>query len=141
LSGYLKVAVEYPVPGDAREIGERLIAFNRAVVGRPEPRAICVTLREEDGRLRGGIEAILHFDVLYIDKFWIDEDLRGRKLGAQMIAAAEREARGRGANVAYLDTFSWQARPFYEKQGYEVFGELPYVSGQHRRYFMWKRLT
>lgn len=140
MSGYLKVSIEDPAPHDAREITERLIAFNRKVAGRPDPQPFTVTLRDETGRLRGGIQTILHWDVVFIDTFWVDEDLRARKLGAQLIEAAEKEARLRGATIAYLDTFSWQARPFYEKQGYEVFGELPYAEGKHRRYFMWKRL-
>jgi GNAT superfamily N-acetyltransferase len=140
VSGYFRLKVEDPRPHDAGEIAERLIAFNRKSVGRPDPQRYVVTLREEDGALRGGIEAILHWDVVFIDTFWIDEDLRGRKLGAQLIAAAEAEALRRGAAVAYLDTFSWQARPFYEKQGYVVFGTLPYGAGKHERFFMTKRL-
>jgi hypothetical protein len=42
--------------------------------------------------------------------------------------------------VVWLDTYSWQARPFYEKLGYDVFGELPYRGGAHRRFFMRKTL-
>ena len=140
MTGYLKVSVEDPAPHDAGEITERLIAFNRKVAGRPNPQPFTVTLRDETGKLRGGIQAILHWDVVLIDTFWVDEDLRTRKLGAQLIEAAERESRSRGATIAYLDTFSWQARPFYEKQGYEVFGDLPYAGGKHRRFFMRKRL-
>ena len=140
MSDYLKIKVEDSRPHDAREIAERLIAFNRKTAGRPDPQPFVVTLRDENGALRGGIEAILHWDVVFIDTFWIDEDLRGRKLGAQLIAAAEAEAKRRGAAIAYLDTFSWQARPFYEKQGYVVFGALPYDAGKHQRFFMMKRL-
>lgn len=140
MSGYLKIKVEDARPHDAREIADRLVAFNRKMAGRPDPQPYVVTLRDERGALRGGIEAILHWDVVFIDTFWVDEDLRERDLGSQLIAAAEAEAKRRGANIAYLDTFSWQARPFYEKQGYEVFGELPYAEGKHRRYFMMKRL-
>jgi len=39
-----------------------------------------------------------------------------------------------------LYTLSWQARPFYEKLGYRVFGEMPFADGAHRRYFMRKDL-
>ena len=39
-----------------------------------------------------------------------------------------------------MDTFSFQARPFYEKLGYRVFGQLPdYPRGQ-TRYFLAKAL-
>jgi hypothetical protein len=45
-----------------------------------------------------------------------------------------------GCHHAWLDTFSFQARPFYEKQGYRVFGVLPdYPTGQ-TRYFLTREL-
>jgi hypothetical protein len=53
---------------------------------------------------------------------------------------AETEARKRGARLACVMTFSWQARPFYEKQGYEVFAELPYQNGAHMLYWLKKSL-
>ena len=40
----------------------------------------------------------------------------------------------------WLDTFSFQARRFYEKLGYVVFGELPDYPAGHSRYFLQKRL-
>jgi len=36
----------------------------------------------------------------------------------------EHAAKERGCTAAYLTTFSFQARPFYESLGYEVFGIL-----------------
>ena len=38
---------------------------------------------------------------------------------------AEREAVQRGCHGAWLDTFEFQARGFYERLGYTCFGELP----------------
>jgi hypothetical protein len=40
----------------------------------------------------------------------------------------------------FLSTFSFQARPFYERFGYEVFGELPDYPEGHSLYFMKKML-
>jgi hypothetical protein len=37
---------------------------------------------------------------------------------------AEGEARARGCSRAKLRTFSFQARGFYEKEGYRIVGEL-----------------
>jgi hypothetical protein len=51
-----------------------------------------------------------------------------------------REAIRRGCRGAYLDTFSYQARPFYEKLGYAVFGTLDDYPPGHQRFFMRKRL-
>ena len=40
--------------------------------------------------------------------------------------AAEAEGRKRGCTAIWLDTFEFQARPFYEKIGFAVFGTLDY---------------
>jgi hypothetical protein len=46
----------------------------------------------------------------------------------------------RGCHNAWLDTFEFQARGFYESLGYECFGELPDYPKGHARYFMKKAL-
>jgi hypothetical protein len=52
----------------------------------------------------------------------------------------EEEATRRGCKYAYLDTLSFQARGFYEKHGYTVFGELAHFPPGHRKYFLKKDL-
>ena len=66
---------------------------------------------------------------------------RGQGVGSQLLAMAEQEAVARGCHSAYLDTFSFQALPFYQKQGYEVFGTLDNYPGEHKRYFLRKQLV
>ena len=56
------------------------------------------------------------------------------------MARAEAEARARGCVGAWLDTFGFQARPFYEALGYAVFGALEDQPPGHRRYVLMKRL-
>jgi hypothetical protein len=65
--------------------------------------------------------------------------LHRRGVGRELMAAAETRARKRGCHSAWLDTFSFQARGFYEKLGYEEFGRLDYPPAHHR-HFMRKRL-
>jgi hypothetical protein len=52
----------------------------------------------------------------------------------------ERRAAERGCPHAWVDTFSFQARPFYERLGYRVFGVLPDYPTGHERYFLCKAL-
>ncbi|HVZ69120.1 MAG TPA: GNAT family N-acetyltransferase [Rhizomicrobium sp.] len=136
----LSIAVEPFDEVAAKIITDSLIAFNRAKANRPEPQKFLVLLRDEARTVRGGISAALHYDVLYIDDLFVEEAFRGQDHGTKLIRLAEEEGRKRGARLVWLDTYSWQARPFYEKQGYEVFGELPYWNGTHRRHFMKKAL-
>ena len=70
----------------------------------------------------------------------ISDILRGRGVGRELMDRAEVRARERGCHSAWLDTFSFQARGFYEKLGYEEFGQLDYPP-DHHRHFMQKRLT
>jgi hypothetical protein len=61
-------------------------------------------------------------------------------LGRGPVAQAERIAVERGCHAAHLDTFSFQARGFYEKHGYAVFATLDYPP-ERQRFFLRKRLA
>src|SRR5688572_25039101 len=100
-----------------------------AVVARADDGAVIAAALGETGR------GWLHVSVV-----WVDERSRGRRLGTQLLYALEAEAIRRGCHGAYLDTFSYQARPFYEKLGYVVFGTLDDYPFGHQRFYMRKRL-
>ena len=57
------------------------------------------------------------------------------------MTAAESRARERGCIGVYLDTFEYQARPFYERLGYELFGTLEGYPPGYRQYYLAKRLA
>ena len=68
------------------------------------------------------------------------EALRGQGLGRQVMNAAEEWAREKGLVGIWLDAFDFQARPFYERQGYRLFATLEdYPPGQ-QRFFLRKPL-
>jgi GNAT superfamily N-acetyltransferase len=54
--------------------------------------------------------------------------------------AAEDHARSHGCIGAYVDTFEYQARPFYEKLGYELFGTLEGYPPGYRQFHLVKQL-
>ena len=56
------------------------------------------------------------------------------------VTRAYAEAERRGCRTAWLDTYDFQARPFYERHGYVMFAEFDDLPGGHRRWFMKKRL-
>ena len=99
-----------------------------------------VFIRDENGRLVGGLLGDTYWGWLSIHIVWIDERFRGQGYGERLLFAAEAEARKRGCAHIQLDTLSFQARPFYEKLGYRVYGTLadfPAGSG-YSRYYMTK---
>jgi predicted GNAT family acetyltransferase len=72
---------------------------------------------------------------------WVDTAIRGKGHATELIAATENQVLGRRCRYSYLDTFSFQARPFYEKVGYAVFGTLEDHPEGHSHYFMKKTLV
>ena len=77
---------------------------------------------------------------LELTLLWVPEPLRGRRYGERLLRIAEEVARMQGCRGVFLNTFSFQAHPFYERFGYEVFGELPDHPVGHTLYFMKKML-
>jgi GNAT superfamily N-acetyltransferase len=121
-------------------IGPGIHTYNVARAGDTNHRRLCFTLRDPDQEIVGGVIGSTYWDWFYVDLLWVREDLRGLGHGHRLLAAAEEEARQRGATNVYLDTFSFQAPDFYQQHGYHVFGELPEFPPGHTRYFMTKAL-
>jgi len=78
---------------------------------------------------------------LQIELLWVTPERRGSGLGGELLALAEQIARDERACVgARLETWGFQARPFYEARGYTVFGELADYPPGETEYHLAKRL-
>jgi GNAT superfamily N-acetyltransferase len=121
---------------------EGLRAFNAAQTGRDaRPVPLSIFVRDERGDVQGGLIGQMLWGWLYVDKFWLPDSLRGSGLGAAVLAAAEERAIERGCRWAHLQTLGFQALPFYERRGYEVFGVLEGYPPGSRRYYLRKTLV
>jgi ribosomal protein S18 acetylase RimI-like enzyme len=76
----------------------------------------------------------------HIAMLWVAERHRIQGIGRQLLGAAEVEAVCRGCSYVQLETFSYGARGFYEKQGYLVFGVQENFPPGHRRFYLRKTL-
>ena len=111
-------------------VHQQIRAFNDVVS--PHHRAVRqagvekldIFLYDGDGKLRGALVASTYWGWLKIDDLWLEEGLRGRGYGRRLMAMAEAEARARGCRQAWLRTFGFQARGFYERLGFAVVGVL-----------------
>ena len=133
--------VDQPDPAANKAVLDGLLAHNRPHLGPPDHRFLGVYARAGGGELLGGLVGETGRGFLTVDLFWVDERERGKGLGSRLLAAAEVEAAARGCLAAWLDTYSFQARPFYERHGYTLFAELGGFPNGHRRLFMAKRLA
>lgn len=139
--GTYKVAMELgPVGPLKKAIGKGLGDFNLAQAGSYKYAQFVIGVRDAKGALRGGFLMEIYYETAFLKWAWVDEKLRGKALGRTLMAVAEDESRKRGAKNLWLDTFSYQARPFYEKLGYKLFGTLEMGRLDLSRYFMAKDL-
>jgi len=97
-------------------------------------------LRDEHRRIVGGAQGLLWGASVHITAMWVDENQRGKGHGAALLGAVENYAASQGYLLAYLETMSFQARPFYEGCGYRVFGELPGIAEGATMFFLQKDL-
>jgi len=128
------------MPADEALVVRGLLAFNEDRLGPADEQPVKFVARDPTGVVVGGILGHTRWRWLYIAKLWVDEGARGHGLGTRLMAAAEDLARSRGCTDISLDTFDYQARPFYEKLGYELFGTLEGYPPDSRQYYLRKRL-
>jgi GNAT superfamily N-acetyltransferase len=107
----------------------------------PLGRSLRIFHRTPWGGIGGGIIGELFGGWLHISLLWVDEQLRDRRLGSQLLQRLEHESVRLGCRHAHVDTFSFEARPFYEKRGYVLFATLDDYPEGHRKYFLKKALV
>lgn len=117
-----------------------LRAYNLAQAGDPRGREVAIMLTDEKGIDVGGLWGKIGYDWLFVELLAIPEAYRGQDHGTALMQQAERIAREAGCIGIWLDTFAFQARGFYEKLGFEVFGTLEDQPLGQRRFFLSKRL-
>lgn len=131
---------EHPSADELRQLVDGVRRFNRNIAGYEPPRAVASFLRDNDGRMVGGAHGDIWGCSVHIAAMWVDESQRGKGHGSALLKAVEDYAAEHGCVLAYLETTSFQARPFYEGLGYRVFGELAGIAEGCTMFFLKKEL-
>lgn len=96
---------------------------------------------KEQGQVIAGIKTCLYFEeCMFVTILFVDEPYRKKGLGSLLLRHAEHQAKSVGIKLSHLDTFDFQAKDFYLKQGYEIFGVLNDCPKGHNRYYLKKFL-
>ncbi|MBI1212768.1 MAG: GNAT family N-acetyltransferase [Alphaproteobacteria bacterium] len=136
----LVTAIEAPPQKETLDtLRAGLTAYNDRFTGGWRAAEFVSTARDGHA-LVGGIYCIVYGETLFIEWTWLAEQFRGHGFGTKLLASAEAESIRRGAKMVHLDTFSFQARGFYERCGYRVFGTLDYPGTDVQRFYMSKLL-
>ncbi|MEO5815610.1 MAG: GNAT family N-acetyltransferase [Gemmatimonadaceae bacterium] len=129
-----------PRAEDVDQVRAGLMAYNAAAVGPASVTRIALYVRDAEQTIRGGLVGFCAWEWLSVDLLWVEESLRGQGYGSALLAQAEAAARELGCNAVRLDTYEFQARPFYERHGYVVYGKLDGYPAGTRTYLLRKSL-
>lgn len=132
---------ENPSEADRQAVLAPLRAYNIARAGDPCIRHVAVLLTDEGGNHVGGLWGKCAYDWLFIELLAVPTEYRGHSFGKALMEQAERIARANTCIGIWLDTYEFQARGFYEKLGFEVFGTLDDHPAGQKRFFLRKQLT
>lgn len=124
-----------------RLIEEGLTRHALPTTGVPGFQPVAALARDDRQALVGGVVGTINWNWLHVALVWVAEPCRHTGLGTRLMSEIERAAVACGCTRAHLDTFSYQARPFYERLGYRVFGRLDDYPPGHQRFFMEKPLV
>lgn len=132
-------ASDSPGPGTFEAIYAALEASSLAQIGPARPRLLVIPIRDDAGSVAGGLWGYTLFEWLHVQMLFVPEALRRMGVGAALMALAEAEARARGCRGVHVDTFSFQAPPFYQSIGFTLFGRLDDCPPGHDRLYFHKR--
>lgn len=137
---YKIVFIEEPVESVLGIIGRGLRAYSKQQTDDDNCQRLCYAIYAPDDTIVGGALGELYWGWFHLESIWIQDDLRGRGYGSHLLKAIENEARQRGANHVFLNTFSFQAPKFYKQHGYQVFDQLRDFPPGNQRDFLTKQL-
>lgn len=129
---------------DRKTIADNLRKDNLEIVPAVLPQIwtpIELVIKKNDDKVIGGILAgVGCWCGLEISTLWVEKKFRMMGIGTKLLLQTETLAIKKGAVISILDTFDFQAKDFYLKNGYSIFGEIENFPPGHKRYYLQKRL-
>ena len=117
-----------------------LTEYNESFTGAVFREKISSFVKDETGKIVGGILGEINWGWLHIQGLWIDASIRKGGWGTKLLSHMEEYALSKDTSNIRLETTTFQALDFYIKSGYSVFGELPNMPPGHTSYFLQKQL-
>lgn len=123
---------------EVKFISEQLIIFNNTQFGPSTRKELSVVAKDSKGLIQGGLSGNLNWGWFYIQIMWVSDEFRSQGIGAHLLEEIEKKAMTQNCVGIWLDTFSKEAKVFYEKNGYTEFGRLENFPPGNQRYFLQK---
>ena len=124
---------------DRQQLIAGLEAYSAGIIPPMIKTPLAIYCRQGE-QLLAGLTGESYWGWLYIRLLWVHPSQRGTGLGQKLVTLAEKEGIKRDCRYVYVNTFSYQAPEFYQKLGYQVWGQLDDFPAGHRRIYLFKPL-
>ena len=121
-----------------RAVDAGLDAHNHAAAPLADVAPVAAFATEPTGSVIGGAIGRTWGRCCELLQLWVSAEYRASGVGSRLLHEFEARARGRGCNVFYLTTLSFQAPDFYRKRGYEVLARIDGYPNDIVKYLMCK---
>ena len=126
-------------PADSlRVVDVGLEEHNCAVAPLTDVSPMAAFAADSSGKVIGGAIGRTWGRCCELLQLWVASECRAEGVGSRLLREFEAHARGRGCNVFYLTTLSYQAPDFYRKHGYEVLAQINGYPNDIVKYLMHK---
>ena len=116
---------------------EQLKKHNGELSNRDSER-VSLYFRNETNEIVAGLLGKSQWGGLLIEILWVHEEHRGSSLGSKLIQKCIQIAEDRNCQNIIVETMGFQAKDFYLKQGFEVFGTVENTNPELNCYYMKK---
>ena len=113
---------------------------NHAAAPLADVRPLASFAHARGGRLVAGAVGRTWGQCCELQQLWVEPDHRRQGVASRLLQLFEARAADRGCRYFYLETFSFQAPGFYQKQGYRSAIQLDGFSAGITKQLMVKRL-
>jgi ribosomal protein S18 acetylase RimI-like enzyme len=132
--------LEQPARCDVQFLDDRIDEENMARTAIRDARLLAIFRRDDQNVIVAGLYGWTWGRCCEVKTLWVHERWRKRGLGTRLMAAAEDEARRRGATQMVLSTHSFQAPALYRRLGFELVGRIEEYPVGHQSLLFRKRL-
>lgn len=107
----------------------------------PPGKPFAFFIKDKKQEIKGGCSGYIYYGCFYVDLLWVEESLRGKCYGTQLMKKAENLAQENGCHFIAANTMDFEALDFYKKLGFEVEFQRTGFDNHSSMYFLKKDLS
>lgn len=126
---------------EVQQISQALKEHNELYTGKKDFKDCSRFIIDDENQLTGGIDAVIIWDYLHINKIWVKESKRLKGYGTNLLRSVFREALKSNVTNVSFNTNCEELKDFFIHKGFEITGTLLNRPQGYAGYFMYYSIS